>query len=141
MKKLIVLILSLSFAMSLCACELAEDIKYGRDKVMSGIESGVDSATEGLKDGATSLKDGASSLMDGASSLMDGTKVSKDEAKQAAIKDAGFKESEVSGVRVELDREDGTAKYEVDFYKDGVEYNYDIDAQTGQILSKDADHD
>lgn len=134
MKKLIILILSLSFALSLTACELAEDIKYGRDKVMSGVESGVDSATD-------KLKDGASSLMDGASSLMDGTKVTKDEAKQAAIKDAGFKESEVSGVRVELDREDGAAKYEVDFYKDGVEYNYDIDAQTGQILSKDADHD
>lgn len=134
MKKLIILILSLSFALSLTACELAEDIKYGRDKVMSGVESGVDSATD-------KLKDGTSSLMDGASSLMDGTKVTKDEAKQAAIKDAGFKESEVGGVRVELDREDGSAKYEVDFYKDGVEYNYDIDAQTGQILSKDADHD
>ena len=134
MKKLIILILSLSFALSLTACELAEDIKYGRDKVMSGVESGVDSATD-------KLKDGASSLMDGASSLMDGTKVTKDEAKQAALHDAGFKESDVSGLKVELDKDDGTAKYEVDFYKDGIEYNYDIDATTGQVLSKDTDRD
>lgn len=68
MKKLLVLILSLSFATSLCACELAEDIKYGRgDGMYSSQSDNGNSAADDLKDGASSLMDDASSILDGAS--------------------------------------------------------------------------
>lgn len=140
MKKLIVMILSLAFALSLTACgELSEDIKYGRDKVMSEVESGVDSAADNLKDGANSIMDGASSIVDDAKSLVDGTKITKDEAKQTAFRDAGVKESEVTALKAKLDRDGNTLKYEVDFRHGNTEYEYDIDASTGKIISKDTD--
>lgn len=154
MKKLVILILSLTFSLSLAACgELSEDIKYGRDKVMSGIdsgaskvESGINSAADDLKDGASSIIDDASELMDGSSNnsngnsnLSDDAKITKDEAKKTAFGDAGVKESEVSALKVELDRDGNTLKYEVDFYHAGTEYEYDIDASTGKIISKDTD--
>ena len=57
---------------------------------------------------------------------------------QAAIRialgHAKFHESEVSRLKCELDREDGVMVYEVEFNKDGFEYDYDIDAKTGTIM-------
>ena len=61
-------------------------------------------------------------------------KLTKAEAKAIALKHAGLKESEVRELEVELDRDDGTLHYDVDFEKDGYDYDYEIDAGSGKIL-------
>lgn len=63
--------------------------------------------------------------------------VSEEEAKAIALKDAGLKETDVTGIRIKLEEDDGVLEYEVDFYAGNKEYDYDIDASTGKILSKD----
>lgn len=68
-------------------------------------------------------------------------KISYDQAKSIALKDAGLSSNEVSFLRNELDRDDGILKYEVEFTKDGVEYEYDINADSGEILWVDKDYD
>lgn len=40
-------------------------------------------------------------------------------------------------LRANLDWDDGRMKYEVEFYSGTTEYDYDIDAVTGAILSCD----
>ena len=60
-------------------------------------------------------------------------------AKEIALKHAGLKESDVKFVRVHLDMDDGREEYEVEFYSGTVEYDYDIDAKTGEIRSYDQD--
>lgn len=70
-----------------------------------------------------------------------GAIISEDEAKSIALKDAGVKEKELSGIRIKLETDDGIQEYEVDFYADNKEYDYDIDAVTGEIRSKDMDVD
>ncbi|MCI5951745.1 MAG: PepSY domain-containing protein [Anaerostipes sp.] len=65
--------------------------------------------------------------------------ISEEEAKQIALKDAGVKESDVSGMRIKLETDDGTKEYEVDFYVGDKEYDYDIDASDGTIRSKDTE--
>lgn len=67
--------------------------------------------------------------------------ITEDEAKAIALKDAGIDEAELSGVRVRLELDDGGYEYEVDFYVDNLEYDYDIDATTGKIVSMDRDID
>ena len=66
-------------------------------------------------------------------------KIPAEEAKRIALQDAGFAADEVKGLVVQADRDDGRAYYDVSFYKDGTEYEYDIDAKTGAILSADID--
>ena len=68
-----------------------------------------------------------------------GSAITLDEAKAIALKDAGFSESQVTIVRAHQDYDDGRLEYEVEFYKDNVEYDYDIDAATGRIISRDYD--
>lgn len=63
--------------------------------------------------------------------------LTEDEAKQIALKDAGIHEKDVTNIRVKKDIEDGRTVYEVEFYVQNEEYDYEIDVNTGKIMSKD----
>ena len=68
-----------------------------------------------------------------------GDYISADRAKEIALNDAGVKESSAVFLRANLDWDDGRMKYEVEFYSGNTEYDYEIDAVTGAILSSDRD--
>lgn len=67
------------------------------------------------------------------------SKLTEEEVKSIAFQDAGVEESQVTRIRVHQEYDDGRDKYEVDFYVDNREYDYDIDSNTGEILSKDSE--
>ena len=67
--------------------------------------------------------------------------IGQDEAKSVALTHAGVSETDASRMKIELDRDDGRAKYEVEFYAGRVEYGYEIDAASGEILSFEMDND
>lgn len=67
------------------------------------------------------------------------TYMSQDEAKNIAVQHAGLQVAAVTFTKVKLDYDDGRAEYEVDFYTASTEYDYEIDATTGKILSVDTD--
>ena len=64
------------------------------------------------------------------------------DAKQIALSDAGFVESDVRMIKCEKDFDDGIEKYDVDFYgPNGMKYEYDIRVSDGAIIDKDAEFD
>ena len=65
--------------------------------------------------------------------------ITAERAKQIALSHAGLSSSQVSFVRAHLDWEDGRRVYEVEFYNTSnyTEYDYEIDASSGDILSYD----
>ena len=67
--------------------------------------------------------------------------ISETTAKTTALNDAGVKESDTAYLSVKLDYDDGVQVYDVEFYvaSTATEYDYEIDAATGKILSKDSD--
>ena len=67
--------------------------------------------------------------------------ISKEEAIAIALKDAGFSRDQITGLRAEFDYDDGRPEYDVDFRQDRYEYDYEIHAETGKILSRDKDLD
>lgn len=66
-------------------------------------------------------------------------KISADKAKKIALGDAKLAEKNVTFVKVELEFEDNRLVYDVEFYSGNVEYDYDIDAVSGAIVSADKD--
>lgn len=60
--------------------------------------------------------------------------IGREKAKKIALDDAKVKESEIRDLDIELDRDDGTIHYDVDFEVGGKDYDYEIDAKTGEIL-------
>ena len=67
--------------------------------------------------------------------------ISKSSAKKAALKHAGVKSADATFVKVLLDYDDGRKTYEVDFRANGYEYDYEIDAVSGEILKYDKERD
>lgn len=55
-------------------------------------------------------------------------------AKSAAFAHAGLDAAQVTMGEVDFDYEDGRMVYELEFYANGAEYEYDIDASTGAVV-------
>ena len=65
--------------------------------------------------------------------------IGSEKAKSIALNHAGVTSSTAKFVKVERDRDDGRLLYEVEFYAGNKEYDYEILASDGTILSYDAD--
>lgn len=67
--------------------------------------------------------------------------ITREEAEAIALEHAGFTAEEVTGLRTEYEIDDGVARYEVQFRQGRWEYDYEINADTGAIISWDRDDD
>lgn len=136
MKKIIVLTLVLIFALSLAGCGAAEDMTSNAESMGESVISDAQSATESIVDGAESaMKDDEKHSMN----LMAG--ITANDAKKAALEHANLNEDQVSDVDIDLDRDNGKLIYEVDFNSGNTEYDYDINAETGEVISADKSKD
>ena len=73
-----------------------------------------------------------------------GSIISREEAESAALKHAGLNKDDVVFTKTELDTADDKNerdKYELEFQYNGMEYEYDIDALTGEVLSHSQEKD
>ena len=67
--------------------------------------------------------------------------ITEEKAKEIALADAGLNASDVTFTKLGREFDDGMDKYDVDFISGTMEYDYDIDANTGAILSKSQEVD
>ena len=65
--------------------------------------------------------------------------IGKNKAIKTAVKHAGFTRDQVTNAVAEFDCDDGVIVYEVEFTAGGIEYEYDIDAETGKIISHESE--
>ena len=70
-----------------------------------------------------------------------GADIGHAKAKSIALNHAGVSENEAYDMEIELDDEDGTLVYEVEFKSGNMEYSYEINAATGAILKHEAEID
>ena len=66
--------------------------------------------------------------------------ITLEEAKAAALAYVGVEEGTSSFTKLELDYDDGTAVYEIEFYADGKEYSFEIDALSGKVLEAEMEN-
>lgn len=69
----------------------------------------------------------------------DAKDIGLEKAKKTALQDAKLQEKDVIFVTAKADYDDGRKEYEIEFYYNGMEYDYEIDAETGKILEFDRD--
>ena len=75
----------------------------------------------------------------GTGSTDSGSYIGEAKAQSIALSAAGLTASQVSRLRCHLERDDGRWEYQVEFRSGSMEYEYEIDALTGSILSRDMD--
>ena len=61
--------------------------------------------------------------------------ITKDKAKELALKKAGVAAKDAKLVKVELDRDDGVLYYDIEFEAGSYEYDIEVSAENGSILS------
>ena len=64
-----------------------------------------------------------------------------DRAKEIALNHAQLNESDVQFAKAKLENDDGEVEYEIEFYSGRTEYDYTIDAVSGNIIEYDVDYD
>ncbi len=74
-----------------------------------------------------------------ATKLPDGSLLTKEEAQDIALKHSGLTRDQVTRLKTEYELDDGIHTYEVEFHQGPWEYTYEIDGETGRILSWERD--
>lgn len=120
-----------------------EVLNFSYNAVTSGDDQADDGAaaqTSGTQESSASAAqtDDASASSAQQSTASSGA-IDEAQAKSIALEHAGVAESDAAFYRVERDSDDGRVVYEVEFYSGNTEYDYEISAETGEILSYDSD--
>ena len=75
------------------------------------------------------------------SSVTEPKQITREIAVSTALGDAGLTVNQVTALRTDFDYDHGIPEYEVEFRYEGYEYEYEIHAVTGEILSVSKDRD
>ena len=107
----------------------------------SGVVGNSNNNTSGVNNYETTTQDNSESNAQGnAQENVNNTgDISLDKAKEIALAHAGLTSDQVNFKRTELEFDNGVKKYEVEFYYNNMEYSYEIDSHTGNILSYEQD--
>ena len=68
------------------------------------------------------------------------TTITQAQAENIALEFAGFSAAQVTRLRTEYEMDDGIPRYNVEFHEGDWEYEFEISATDGKILSYDKDH-
>ena len=103
---------------------------------MTGCRMGqaMQSVGRAAEQGAEAVGDALTQSMETTSSSANPA-LTPEEAKQIVLKHAGLTEDQVVGLHAQYEIEHGTPIYDVEFYHSAWEYDYEIHADTGEILS------
>lgn len=132
MKKLIILSLTLAFLLVSCEAvtmeENGERLGENNNNTPTPIIDEITTPDE--------VPDTAN-----APTLADGKYIGEARARTIALNKAGLQEKDVTFTKTKLDFDDGIWQYEVEFRRGNTEYDVDIKADDGTILSYDIDVD
>ena len=66
--------------------------------------------------------------------------LTREQAEQIALDYLGFAPDQVSRLRSEFEIDDGLAQYDIQFFQGDWEYEFEISAEDGRLLSYDREH-
>ena len=117
MKKLSLATIIAVFSISLVACTNSGVVNNSNNdsSINNGVNDSVDSRTS--------------------------NKITIEQAKEIALKHAGLTKDQVSFSETKNDIDNGAEKYDIEFYYNGKEYDYEISVIDGTIIKYDNDID
>lgn len=144
MKKITILLCSLLLVISLSACgntNTDSDGNVNNSGMDNGITSNSNTQNSNSQHSGSSVSSTIDSTLQGAASDMSElvAEITGEDAKKKAFEHAGVKKEDVTDLEIDLDRDGSILKYEIDFRHGNIEYDYDINAITGEIISADKD--
>lgn len=127
MKNIFISFFALILLFSLTGCG-GNKTNDGSDNMMSDIQNGMHSAEDKVESGVDKAEDKMDGMMDSMKA-----KISREEVKKIALDHAKLKEEDIKNYHIELNKDDGVLEYDIEFDHQGTEYDYEINADTGEI--------
>ena len=127
MKKMLMLLAAFIILSAVCSQQVKEEVKdeiYDAAEDISEIVPGDDAKAPKLSESGE-----------------EAGLITEEQAKEIALNQAGLTSEEVVFELVKLEKDDGIWEYEVDFKKGKIEYDAEISATDGTIISWEVDND
>ena len=145
MKKLSLAAIIVTVSISLSGCTNSGTVSNGNENniestTQNSTESNVQNSSESSTENNNVNTSQDNNTNNAQNNIVNNTgNISLDKAKEIALSHAGLSADQVTFVQVNMDFDDGIQKYEIEFYYNYREYSYEIDANTGNILSYEQD--
>ena len=137
-KRIQVFALAAVMTMMFAGCDLLPDNRVERfaDKIEDSVEEKAEKIEAKIEQNAKNVlkdvSDPGKEKTENAAAVL-----SEDDAKKIAFKHAGVNESDAERIRCEKDY----GKYEVDFVAGGIEYEYDVLIDSGEVVEAEREKD
>ena len=159
-KQLTAVLMMLALLLSLSGCAAAQAVQIldrAEDKVEAKLDAAEDKVEESLRNVVVSTAaPAAEPIAPATEPAVPATepkaepavpaapenrqKLSEEQILKIALDYVGFAADQVSRVRTEFEVDDGAPQYDVEFHQGDWEYEFEIHAENGKILSYDKDH-
>ena len=129
-KQLTAVLLIFGLLLTMAGCSAANAVAH-RDAAEERVEEKMDRIEESVEQAVHRAALPAENT---------GSTITKAQAENIALEYAGFSAEQVSRLRTEYEIDDRTPQYDVSFCEGDWEYEFEISAEDGRILSFDKDH-
>ena len=137
MKKLSLAAIIVTVSISLAGCTNSETASNGNK---TNTESTTQNSTESNVQNSSESSTENNNVNNAQNNIVNNTgNISVERAKEIALSHAGLSADQVTFVKVNMDFDDGIQKYDIKFYCNGQEYDYEINSSNGQIIQFDYD--
>lgn len=137
MKQILTFTLMLCMVCLLFGCSVRETVQTldaAEDAVEQKLESAEDAVEDAIREAVLPTQAPAANAP-----ANQADRISPEKAQEIALTQAGFTADQVTRLRVEFEYDDRIPQYDVSFQEGRWEYDYEIHAETGEILSWEKD--
>lgn len=137
MKRILTFTLMLCTVCLLLGCSARETVRKldaAEDTVEQRIDAAEDAAEDAIRDAVLPAQAPTANAPANQTDM-----ISPEKAQEIALAQAGFTADQVTRLQVEFEYDNRIPQYDVSFREDRWEYEYEIHAETGEILSWEKD--
>ena len=142
MQRFFSLLMAAALLLTTTACS-ASGAARTLDRAEDSIEQKLDAAEDKVEDAvrkAVPPAPAATPTFPAAVPTETAPAITREEARKIALDHLGFTADQVEHLRTENEIDDGIPQYDVEFHQGDWEYEFEISAETGKILTFDTDH-
>lgn len=129
-----ILILNLS---ACAAANAVQTLDIVENKVEAKLEAAENKLEENLRNAAPAPE---TAIPAAPVEKLPANALTREEAEKIALDHLGFTTDQVTRLRTEYEIDDGLPQFDIEFHQGDWEYEFEIHAENGQILSYDKDH-
>ena len=135
---ILILVFALLLTMTGCfAAEAAQKLDVAEERIEAKLDAAEDKLEESLRGAAVPAPAPTAAPILPAESLR---LLTEEDAQQIALDHLGFSADQVTRLHAEYELDDGIPQFDVEFHQGDWEYEFEIHAENGKILSYDKDH-